>query len=78
MILACSSRFLEGNFFQKPLAKSEQRDPFRPGKLLKVIEHYSYSSSIAKDHYLYILGAVALQTQGPFDSPVRIKRLSSW
>ena len=75
-ILACnfstffkvSQPSLKGIHFRKPLPESERNDRFWPKKYLKIIEHVSYSISIAKYHCLYTQGAVAFQTPGLFDS----------
>ena len=41
-ILACN-RFFRGIYFRKLLTESERSDRFYPGKILKIIEHVSYS-----------------------------------
>ena len=45
--LACNFstflRILEGNLLRKSLTGSERSDRFKPGKILKITEHVSYS-----------------------------------
>ena len=59
--------FLEVNFFRKFPAKSERSARFQLEKILKVIEHVSYSIRHYICHHLYTLGAVgSLSSAGPF------------
>ena len=66
-------RFREKEFFRKSLEKSEQSDRFQPGKILKIIEHFSYSIMYCKTSLLKYLGSNSLSNAGPiFDSTGRI------
>ena len=67
MTIAHSLRFLKGTSYRKFLVKSELSHLFfQPGKILKIIEHVSYSiqSDIAKYYCLFIEGAGAFQMRG--------------
>ena len=56
-IFACNissfQGFSKGIFFRKSLTESERKDQCKPGKILKIIEHFSYSIRYCKYNCLY-------------------------
>ena len=64
MILTCFLRFLERTFLDNALKILNGVMDFSQENILKIIEHLSYSSVIAKYHFLYTQGSVAFQMPG--------------
>ena len=66
VILTCFYRFLEGTFSRKSLVKSERSHRFKPGEILQIIEHVSFSIRFCKISSLIYSESSRLSNAGPF------------
>ena len=66
MVLAYFLMFLEGGFYCKILVKSEQSNQFQAGKILKIVEHVSYSIRYCKTSLLIYSRSNSLSNASTF------------